>query len=186
MEAIVNASPRVLGPTELSNSFLGNLIQVCVVTRNFRRTLEGFVNLGIGPWAVRTVDASSLRATYRCRPADFTARLCLAHGPNMIWEVVEPLLGRSVYADFLERHGEGVQHLAFDCNGIDYDERVRQFEERGYPAIMHGTIFGGIDFHYFAAEGDLRTTVEIFRIPPGYEFPAPDEWYPAPPSGAAR
>lgn len=113
--------PEVVGPEELSNSFLGNLVQVCVVTRDFRRTLEGFVNLGIGPWAIRTIDASNVNATYRGRPADFSAKLCLASSQNMNWEVIQPIRGQSIYSDFLERHGDGIQHLAFNCKGLGYE-----------------------------------------------------------------
>ncbi len=178
--------PQVLGATEMSNSFLGSLVQVCVVTRDYRRTIEGFVNLGIGPWTIRMIDGSNVSGIYRGRPADFSAKLCLANSQNMNWEVIEPISGRSIYAEFLKRHGEGVQHLAFSCNGIDYEERVRQFEERGYVVVQHGVIFGGIDFHYFSAEDDLRTTIEIYRVPPGYIFPKPDEWYPASPPTEPR
>ncbi len=173
--------PQVLGPSTLSNGFLGDMIQVCLVTRDHRRVIEGFVRLGIGPWTIRTVDASNLRGVYRGEPSDFTARICLANGRNMNWEVIEPLGGRSIYADFLEAHGEGVQHLAFRGEGQDYDERVRMLEARGYEAVQYGEIFGGIRFHYFAAEGDLGTTLEVFTVPAGFVFPAPDAWYPAPP-----
>ncbi len=173
--------PQVLGPSELSNGFLGNLIQVCIVTRDHRRTIEGFVNLGIGPWAIRTVDGSNMCASYRGEPADFAARLCLANSGNMNWEVIEPLRGGSIYADFLERRGEGIQHLAFGGDGMEYAARVREFEARGYRAVQHGEIFGGIAFHYFAADEGLKTTVEIYRVPPGHVFPPPDAWYPAPP-----
>ena len=175
-------SPAVLGPSELANGFLGNLVQLCVVTRDHRRTLEGFVRLGIGPWTIRTVDERNLaHATYRGRPAEFSLKLCLANSPNMNWEVIEPLGGPSIYADFLERHGEGVQHLAFNCNGLEYEERLRRFAERGYEVIQSGVIFGGIEFHYFATEADVHTIVEVYRVPPGFQFPPPDAWYPAAP-----
>ena len=173
--------PQVLGPRELSNSFLGSLIQVCVVTRDFRRTMAGFVQLGIGPWTVRTVDASNCKAVYRGRPADFEVKLCLANSQNMNWEIIQPIRGASIYEEFLEHHGEGVQHLAFSCSGMEYEERIRQFQERGYEMTQYGVIFGGVEFHYFSAEADLRTTMEIYRVPPDFEFPAPDEWYPTPP-----
>jgi ABC-type multidrug transport system ATPase subunit len=44
--------PEVISENRLSNSFLGNLIEICIVTRNHRRTMEGMVRLGIGPWRV--------------------------------------------------------------------------------------------------------------------------------------
>ncbi|MEZ5666195.1 MAG: VOC family protein [Alphaproteobacteria bacterium] len=173
--------PSVVGPTELTNSFVGNLIQVCIVTRDHRKTLQGFVNLGIGPWTIRTVDRSNLSATYLGQPADFSVKLCLANSQNMNWEVIEPVSGRSLYSDFLESRGEGVQHLAFNCNGVAYDERVRQFVERGYRSVQQGVIFGGIEFHYFSVEDELHTVFEVYRVPPDFAFPAPDSWYPAPP-----
>lgn len=27
-------------------------------------------------------------------------------------------------AEFLEQHGEGIHHIAFDCNGIPFEERL--------------------------------------------------------------
>ena len=177
----MTALPEVLGPSELSNGFLGNLIQVCVVTRDHQRTLEGFVGLGIGPWSIRTVDGSNMRATYRGAPADFALRLCLANSQNMNWEVIEPLSGRSIYADFLERHGEGVQHLAFGCNGMEYADRVREFGARGYRSIQHGELFGGIAFHYFAGRRRPEDHDRGLPCAPRPPLPPPDAWYPAPP-----
>ena len=46
--------PEVLDENTMSNGFLGNLVEVCVVTRDHRRTMEGLVRLGIGPWRVHT------------------------------------------------------------------------------------------------------------------------------------
>jgi methylmalonyl-CoA/ethylmalonyl-CoA epimerase len=175
--------PETLSHAELSNSFLGDMLQVCVVTRDHRRALEGFVRLGIGPWTIRTVDGDNMKATYRGRPANFAVKLCLANSQNMNWEVIEPLRGRSIYADFLEKHGEGVHHLAFNCNGMAYEDRVRALEDRGYTAIQHGVLFKSIDFHYFATDDDLRAALEIYRVPPGFNFPEPEAWYPAPPPG---
>ena len=175
--------PTVLGQTELSNSFLGNVIQVCIVTRDHRRTLQGFVNAGIGPWTIRTVDSADLKVSYRGTMVDVAVKLCLANSQNMNWEVIEPVRGQSIYTEFLDQHGEGVHHLAFNCNSIDYEERVRQFEQRGYKTIQHGTIFQGIKFHYFATGDDLRTTLEIYQVPPDFMFPKPEAWYPAPPPG---
>ncbi len=55
--------PTVLSATELSNSFLGGLLEICFVTADHQRTMEGLVRLGIGPWRVYTFD--SLTVTER-------------------------------------------------------------------------------------------------------------------------
>ena len=56
--------PTVISDSELSNSFLGETIQVCVVSRDYKRTMEGMVRLGIGPWRVYHYhDAPGLKDT---------------------------------------------------------------------------------------------------------------------------
>jgi hypothetical protein len=35
----------------------------------------------------------------------------------MMWEIVQPLTGPNIYEEFLDRHGEGIHHVAVDCKG---------------------------------------------------------------------
>lgn len=44
--------PTPTSATTLDNSFLSETMQTCVVTRDIYRTMDGFLKLGIGPWAV--------------------------------------------------------------------------------------------------------------------------------------
>jgi hypothetical protein len=174
--------PTVISPTNLSNTFLGDLIQVCTVTRDHRRAIDGMIKLGFGPWTIRTFDRSNLTdMIYRGRPARFSMKICLADSRNMNWEVIEPIEGPSIYTEFLERHGEGVQHLAFNCSGIAYAERLRYFADRGYETIQSGLYMGRVRFHYFATEADARTIFEVFDVPTDFVFPAPEAWVPGPP-----
>lgn len=174
--------PAVVSPSELSNAFLGDLVQVCIVARDHRAVIEGMVRLGIGPWAVRRMDSANMSdTTYRGSPADFTMTIATADLPNMQFEVIEPHSGPSIYADFLERRGEGVQHLAFNCRGLEYDARRQVFLDRGYAAIQSGRFFGEGRFDYFATEDEVGTVIEIATLPEGAIVPPPDSWYPAPP-----
>jgi hypothetical protein len=174
--------PEVVSEHALSNSFLGNLVQVCIVTRDYRRTLEGLVRIGIGPWVVRTFDGSNLtERTYYGKPAGYAMKLCLADVGSMVWEVVQPLAGPSIYADFLDRHGDGIQHIGVDGNGVSYENRLKAFADRGYEPIQSGVFMNRVRFHYFSTGDDLKTIVEIFDVPKDFVFPEPDEWYPARP-----
>lgn len=176
--------PQVVSRMELANSFLGDLVQVCAVTRDHRRTLEGMVRLGIGPWTIRTFDASNLTETsYRGAPAAFAMKVCLANSRNMNWEVIEPLAGPSIYEDFLSAQGEGIQHLGFNCAGIEYEQRIRELTRRGYEPVQTGVYMGRVRFHYFGTAADLGTVVEVYSVPSGFVFPEPEAWYPAPPPG---
>ena len=179
--------PTVVSDSELSNSFLSETIQVCVVSRDYKRTMEGMVRLGIGPWRVyHYLDAPGIKDTvYRGAPEDFKMTLCIAWTGAMQWEIVEPRGGRTIYDDFLEEHGEGIHHVAFagreeGGEEMDYDEQIAEFAKRGFPVIQSGLLKDIARFHYFDTEEATGTTFEIYNLK-GRNLPEPDEWYPGPP-----
>ena len=179
--------PSVVSDSELSNSFLSETIQVCVVSRDHKRTMEGMVRLGIGPWRVYHYrDAPSIKdAEYRGEAENFKMTLCLAWTGAMMWEIVEPLEGRTIYNDFLDEHGEGIHHVAFawrEDGGteIPYADQIGEFVKRGFPVIQSGLLKDVAQFHYLDTEAATSTTFEIYNLK-SRDLPEPDEWYPAPP-----
>lgn len=171
----------------LPNYFLGDMIQVAVITRDFYQTIDRMMNLGIGPWAVYDVNEKNLSDfTYRGSAVPACSfKMGLARIGSLTWEVIQPTGGQSIYSDFLDRHGDGVQHLAFDCGGEDYDRQVELLLDRGYEAIQSGVWRDKVRFHYFSTEQDLGTVVEIIHFPHDFDFPPPDEMIPPLPAGAA-
>ena len=108
----------VTGETSLSNSFLGDTVQICVVTKDIYRTLDGFAKLGIGPWRIYTFGPGTVtEQTYRGKKQTYSMRLAVGYTGSTFWEVIEPLEGESIYKDFLAAHGEGIQHVAQGCIG---------------------------------------------------------------------
>lgn len=173
--------PEVINETTLSNSFISETIQICAVTRDYRRTIEGYVKLGIGPWAVYDFAPPNIsETTFRGKPATYSMKLCLAWTGSMLWEVIQPLEGPSIYTEFLEQHGEGIQHVAVSCGELSMSERIREFEKRGFENIQSGIFNGNVPYAYFATEDATGTIFEIFDIPEE-GLPAPEEWYPASP-----
>lgn len=175
----------VINETTLSNSFFGNTKQICIVTRDVKRTLAGMVNLGIGPWSIYIFDENNCTdVTYRGKPSKHTMYLALATSGDMLWEVIQPLQGKSIYTEFLDDHAEGIHHVAPVCEGLSYLEQVAKFESMGYPMVQSGLWAGKVPYAYFETEGDISTTLEIFDIPEDFEMPEPIEWYPAKPPAA--
>ena len=178
----MNENITVTGATSLSNSFLGDTVQVCVVTADIRRTLNGFVKMGIGPWAVYTFSPQTVSdQTYMGRTVPYSMRLALATSGNMMWEVIQPLEGPSIYKDFLARHGEGVQHVGQSCRDTPFDQKLADFAARGRKMVQSGC-WNGVRYAYFGTEDLIGTTVEIFDFPAGFVFPEPEEWVPARPT----
>jgi hypothetical protein len=177
--------PTVTGATTLSNSFLGDNMQICVVTRDFRRTMEGLVRAGIGPWRVYTFGPETVsELTFRGEPASYSMRLGIAFSGSMMWEIVQPLTGPNLYEEFLEKHGEGIHHVAFTCQNIPWQERLAAFKSHGYELVQSGIWMGRVPYAYFDTEADTTTIFEIFDIPSDFVMPDPEEWYPAPPPAA--
>jgi hypothetical protein len=147
--------------------------------------MEGLVRAGIGPWRVYTFGPGTVtERTYRGEPADYSMKLGLAFSGSMMWEIVQPLTGPTIYKEFLEKHGEGVHHVAFGCNNIPWKERVAAFKAHGYPLIQSGLWQKRVPYAYFGTEEDTTTIIEIFDIPSDFTLPEPEEWYPGPPPAA--
>ena len=174
--------PEVLSATELSNSFLGRLIEVCFVTADHRRTMEGLVRLGIGPWRVYTFDSTTVAdRTYRGESADFAIKVCFADVGDLAVEIMQPLYGPSIFQEFLDAHGEGIQHIAFDCDEKPWADRVGDFAGRGFPLVQSGRFAGANAFAFFDTVEATGTTFETYSISEGFVWPEPESWYPAPP-----
>lgn len=172
----------VQSETTSDASFIGNTVQVCVVSHDLRRTAEGMIRLGIGPWQVFTFSPENVRdMTYKGQPAETRFRLAIAYSGSMMWEIIEPLDERNIYTDFLEAHGEGLHHVLVDCNGVPWDDRVRLFREHGYEIVQSGVWEGQVPFAYFSTDGDVATTIETALFPEGFAMPEPEEWLPSPP-----
>jgi methylmalonyl-CoA/ethylmalonyl-CoA epimerase len=174
--------PSVVSATELSNSFLGTLIEICFVTADYRRTMEGLVRLGIGPWRVYTFDSTTVTdREYHGSAADYAIKVCFADVGDMAVEIMQPLYGPSIFQEFLDEHGEGIQHIAFDCEERPWDKRTDEFAARGFPLVQAGSFMGQNAFGFFGTEAATGTTFETYSIPAGFVWPEPEEWYPGPP-----
>ena len=174
--------PTVLSATTLSNGFLGKLIEICFVTADHRRTMEGLVRLGIGPWRVYTFDSATVTGrTYRGSDADYAIKVCFADVGDLAVEIMQPLYGPSIFQEFLDAHGEGIQHVAFDCEEKPWEQRAAEFERRGFPLVQSGRFMDANAFAFFDTGAATGTTFETYSIPPGFVWPEPEEWYPAPP-----
>ena len=66
--------------------------------------------------------------------------LPLAKGENNFIELVEPITSGPT-ARRLEKHGEGLFHLAFESS--DISETIREFEKAGIPQSWRNTYRGG-------------------------------------------
>jgi hypothetical protein len=115
--------------------------QVGVAVKDAIRTAENYWNiLGIGPWEIRDWGSHVLYdRTYHGKPSWARERLAHAYLGDLELELVQPVEGDSIYQDWIDKHGEGINHLKFLCD--DVDEVSSLLTEQGFPS-MQGVHFG--------------------------------------------
>lgn len=127
---------------------VNNVQQVCIVTRDLGKTMEGYWNiLGIGPWAVFDLRSDqTLSLSYHDKPVHASHRGAVAQVGALELELFETIEGPSVYQDWIDEHGEGLHHLKFVPSNMA--EAERRFRYLGFPPILSGDRDGG-GFRYF-------------------------------------
>jgi len=146
----------------------GPLSQICWVTDDLERTealLAG--QFGVGAWTrIPDVTFGADTTTLRGVPVEFTAHISLAYAGDLQLELIQPVSGRTVHADFLEAHGPGLHHVCFEVD--DVDAACARAEEAGLPVLMRGSMMDGeIEFAYVDGSAGGAPYVELARVGPG-------------------
>ena len=85
--------------------------QIAFIVRDVELAVrESDARLGAGPWRGWVFGPQGRGREYRGRPAEWTLRLAL-NSSHPQYELVEPLAGPSIHADWLEERGSGFHHV---------------------------------------------------------------------------
>lgn len=150
-----------MGKSPLSQNFH----HVGMIVHDLDKTVEYYESLGIGPftsWSVEVVERK-LRGKV---VTDVKNKIKMVRvGPTTI-ELTQPVAGKeSIWREFLEKYGEGVQHLAFVVEDIEKAkaEMVKRglnivytakFKPRGGAVYLEDKKAGGIMFELFQRPSD--------------------------------
>lgn len=154
---------------------------MCVVTSDFIATIDGFMRIGIAPWRAWNLGPHNVTdQLYRGRPSTSEIRVGLARSGRTEWEVIAPISGPSIHADWLAAHGTGVQHVAMRASGEIYDNRLAAAKTNGVACAQSGT-WNGLRFAYLDTVDLIGTYIELIDVPKDFRLPDADEWYPREP-----
>jgi catechol 2,3-dioxygenase-like lactoylglutathione lyase family enzyme len=146
--------------------------QIAFVVRDLERAAREFDRLSAGPWRGWVLGPQGEGREYRGVALEWTLRLALnSRSPQ--YELIEPLDGPSIHADWLAERGEGFHHVAYAVESVA--AVTAEMEAAGHPAIARIHSFGasgdGAAVYYDTAEA-LGFLVEAVE-PPG-QMPEPD------------
>lgn len=118
--------------------------QIAFVVRDLERSVSEFdARLSAGPWRGWVFGPQGEGREYRGRPAEWSLRVALNSGSPQ-YELVEPVEGPSIHADWLAERGEGFHHVGYAVESVA--AVTEEMERAGHPVIAR--------IHSFGADGD--------------------------------
>lgn len=155
------------------------IVQIGIVVPDLKAGLEHWSNaLGLGPWiGFRFTPESVKDFTYRGRPADYSIDIAMTgSGPQV--ELVEVHGSHSLYHEWTNEHGFGIQHLGIR---VDEMEPVKsEMLNAGYELVQSGHGYGAAgdgEFAYFDTVAEFGIMFELIQVPK--ERRTPDFVWPA-------
>jgi len=141
-------------------------LHAALVVKDMDKAIKFFEALGVGPFPpfLGGPGMPFTGKTVRGKPSDYDMDLRLARGDmgGIGLELIQPLKGRSVYGEFLEKKGEGIHHIAFGVD--DLDAEIADMKKRGFKVIQTGG-FGTAKFAYFESEKPGGMLIELCQAP---------------------
>jgi catechol 2,3-dioxygenase-like lactoylglutathione lyase family enzyme len=117
-------------------------LHVSLVVKDMEKAIKLFESLGVGPFPpfLGGPGMAFTGKTVHGKPSDYDMDLRFARGDmgGLSLELIQPLKGRSIYDEFLEKKGEGFHHLAFMVE--DVDAEIPDMKKRGFKVIQTGAM----------------------------------------------
>ena len=145
----------------------GSITQIAWVTDDLEASEQLLTEqFGTGAWTrIQDVTFGADTTTLRGEPVEFTAHISLGYAGDLQLELIQPVRGPTIHAEFLERHGPGLHHVCFDVE--DLDAACAAAEAAGVPVLMRGSMMGDeIEFAYVDGSASGAPYVELARIGP--------------------
>lgn len=114
---------------------------VSVVVRDMKKAIEFYQSLGIGPFPPLIGPEGKVTLTNKTakgKPLDYQLDLRHAEGGvgNLTFEIIQPLAGDTPVKEFLEKKGEGIQHIGFFVD--DLDKEAAKLAGKGFKISQSG------------------------------------------------
>ncbi|MGD0780267.1 MAG: VOC family protein [Dehalococcoidales bacterium] len=135
------------------------LVHIGVVVRDMNKTIARLEALGIGPFKPRILPPDA-KETYRGKPFIPNQRVTIqiTQIGNMELELIQPINGESPHQEFLDKKGEGIQHLGFIVDNLQED--VKRLTTKGSEILLTAQFKGGGGVAYL----DLDTAGLIVEL----------------------
>jgi methylmalonyl-CoA/ethylmalonyl-CoA epimerase len=138
---------------------------VGVIVRDLDKTIEYYQSLGFGPFEPMPKLPWAWMEEYG-KPREKGVVIAIRIGKigDLTLELIQPVSGKSIHMDFLEKRGEGIQHLAYSV--ADIDKTTEEMVGKGLSIIVNGRFKTSGGLTYFNSDKHGGTLIEMVQWPP--------------------
>jgi len=129
------------------------IVQIGIIVSDVEKAAQAYASLfGLEkPEWVMTEPAEQAQTRYHGRQTPARAKLAFFQFDNLTIELIEPVGEPSTWKEFLDNHGPGMHHIAFDVK--DIDNQIALLEGMGARLIQQGRWTSGNGGRYAYMEG---------------------------------
>jgi methylmalonyl-CoA/ethylmalonyl-CoA epimerase len=159
-------------------AFFNKVMQIGIVVRDVHASAQKWSDLyGIRPWSLYNLGPGRIdNLQVKGKPVDFAMKVALAWIGEVEIELIQPLDRKSIYYEFLKKHGEGLHHLGL---GTAAGEGTRSWLQELELKPLQSGRWSNETWTYYDARGELGLIFELFQRAGNSDFaaPPPDETY---------
>ncbi|MBC7255351.1 MAG: VOC family protein [Chloroflexi bacterium] len=129
------------------------ICQVAIVVEDIEAASKAWatvLGVPVPAWHIAG-DLPEANTQYHGEPTPATAKLAFFDMGQVRLELIEPDKGPSTWREFLDAHGPGLHHIAFNVGNMD--EATARLQETGIPTVQTGDFPGGC---YAYCDGTAR------------------------------
>lgn len=143
---------------------LKKVIQVAIVVRDIEASSKRWSEvLGLPVPPIQTTrPGHEVKVVYRGKPSEGQAKLTFFNLGQVVLELIEPVGEGTSWKEFLDKRGEGVQHLGFQV--VDPDKATQALEKAGMP-VLHKGRYDSDDgtYIYLDSQDALGVVIELLH-----------------------
>jgi methylmalonyl-CoA/ethylmalonyl-CoA epimerase len=162
--AVVFQANNASAQSKYQDPGLKKLIQVAIVVRDIEATSKRWSEvLGMPVPPIRTTrPGHEVKVMYRGKPSEGQAKLTFFNLGQVVLELIEPVGEGTSWKEFLDKKGEGVQHLGFQV--VDPDRATQALEQEGMP-VLHSGRYDSDDgtYIYVDSQKALGVVIELLH-----------------------
>ena len=136
--ALPSEAAEVAKPT-VDLSIYGHVVQVGWVVKDLDSVVDYWEKLGLK--SIRRAGVMEFPdVTYRGKKTPLSMKMAFADIGGVQIEWIQPVKGKSVYDEFLQKHGDGVHHLAFGvASPGQMEKQIAYFKSKGVGVVQRGS-----------------------------------------------